>query len=71
MFDEKLIKNSLEKSFFNEMFFNNSILDYIIFFIIITCGIIIIFIIKSKLIKWLVEKTEKTTTQLDDFLVNL
>jgi small-conductance mechanosensitive channel len=55
--------------FFNQTFLNNRLWDYLIFLISLVCGAIVIWLFKMYLFKYLKKWSEKTSTNIDDFLV--
>lgn len=51
------------------VYFNNTISDYIIFALVLICGIIIVSIVKRILFKYFIAKAEKTKTIVDNMLI--
>ncbi len=56
---------------FDKTILQNSVMDYIVFFVSFLAGIIFIQILKSIVIKRLKVWSEKTATSIDDFLIKL
>jgi len=59
------------KGFLQQTFFNNRILDYLIFLSVFLIGIIVIQIFKRFLLKRLREWAKRTATTIDDFLIRM
>jgi small-conductance mechanosensitive channel len=57
------------QDFFNQTFLNNRLWDYLLFIISILCGTVVIRFIKKSFFKHLKKWSEKSTTNIDDFLV--
>lgn len=57
------------QEFLRRVYFNNTISDYLIFALVLICGIIIISIIKRILFKHFIAKAEKTKNIVDNMLI--
>jgi small-conductance mechanosensitive channel len=58
------------QDFFNQTFFGNRLWDYLIFIISLLCGMILIRLFKTFLFRHLKKWSEKTTSIIDDYLIN-
>ena len=59
------------KEFLDVTFFQNSVLDYLIFLAILLVGILVVRIIRSIILSRLKAWAEKTATTIDDFLITI